>query len=261
MREQDATPPDVLVVDKAAGQKGQIATRQLRACGLDDDAILRRVRSGRLHRMHRGVYAVGHAGVPLEGRFMAAVLACGDPAFLSTFAGAAHMRFLREERLVDVTIIGRSTRRIDGVRVHTARSLDERDVWRHDAIPVTSPARTLLDSPSSCPRRRSELEDVVLDLLDSAAIERPEINVALRLDGARIVPDFLWREQRVVIEADGAAWHDHKLVREHDAERQAAVEALRRVGLAAGALDVLAQRSQRLADDPRDLHLRDPDEA
>jgi hypothetical protein len=49
----------------------------LRACGLSEAAIRRRVRDGRLHRLHLGVYAVGHPGVPLEGRFLAAVLACG----------------------------------------------------------------------------------------------------------------------------------------------------------------------------------------
>jgi hypothetical protein len=73
---------------------------------------------------------------------------------------------------------------------------------------------------------RSELEDVVLGLIDIATSERPEINATLRLDGERPVrPDFLWRDLRVVIEADGAAWHDDKLTREDDAQRQAILEA------------------------------------
>jgi len=62
---------------------GVISIRQLELAGLDGDAVMRRVRCGRLHRLHRGVYAVGHEGVTLAGRFMAAVLACGDGAALS----------------------------------------------------------------------------------------------------------------------------------------------------------------------------------
>jgi len=63
-----------------------------------------RVRCGRLHRLHRGVYAVGHEGVTLTGRFMAAVLACGDGAALSHFSAAAHWGFMHwEERHPEVT--------------------------------------------------------------------------------------------------------------------------------------------------------------
>jgi hypothetical protein len=73
---------------------------------------------------------------------------------------------------------------------------------------------------------RSELEDIVLDLIDRVTAERPEINAMLRLDGERAIrPDFLWRERGLVIEADGAAWHDDKLTREDDAEKQAMLEA------------------------------------
>lgn len=96
--------------------------------------------------MHRGAYAVGHAGVTLEGRFMAAVLACGGVAYLSRFSGSAHLGFMAwEERRIEATVIGASARRVDGLRVRRARSYDARDFIRHDGIPVTSPARTLLD--------------------------------------------------------------------------------------------------------------------
>jgi predicted transcriptional regulator of viral defense system len=72
---------------------------------------------------------------------------------------------------------------------------------------------------------RSELEDIVLDLILKAGFKRPEINVPLRIKGRRIVPDFRWPERRLVVEADGAAWHDSRLSREDDAERQALLEA------------------------------------
>ena len=81
-----------------------ISIRQLELAGLDGDAVMRRVRCGRLHRLHRGVYAVGHEGVTLTGRFMAAVLACGDGAALSHFSAAAHWGFMHwEERHPEVT--------------------------------------------------------------------------------------------------------------------------------------------------------------
>jgi very-short-patch-repair endonuclease len=258
---------------KAGEQNGQITTRQLRACGLDSHAIATRVRAGWLHPMHRGVYAVGHTGVTLDGRFTAAVLACGDRAFLSWFAASAHLEFIEwEERRIEVTVVATSARRVDGLRVHRARSLHWRDTMRHKGIPVTSPARTLLDLATVLPPKalrgaarraqanhcvsmrqlleciersnghpgvgalraaisdgpaptRSVLEDLLLDLLDRAGIQRSEVNARLRLGGLTVIPDFLWRAQRIAIEADGERWHEHKLVREHDADKQAILEA------------------------------------
>jgi very-short-patch-repair endonuclease len=66
---------------------------------------------------------------------------------------------------------------------------------------------------------------VVLDLILRGGLTRPDVNVPLMISGRRVVPDFRWPGQRLVIEADGAAWHDHKLAREDDAERQALLEA------------------------------------
>jgi hypothetical protein len=250
---------------------GVLSIHQLRACGLDDHAIARRVRDGRLHRLYRGVYAVGHIGLTLRGRFRAAVLACGERAVLSHFAAAAFWGFWTwDARLIDVTI-GSGTRDIDGIRVHRSRTL-ERDVFVRHGIRVTSPARTLLDLAAVLPERslrrmarraqaqravtireihellaranghhgaerlraviadgpaptRSDLEDLLLDLLDKAKIQRPEINAPLRFEDETITPDYLWRAQRVAIEADSVTWHEHKLTREHDADKQARLEA------------------------------------
>ena len=266
-------PPDVLVALKAADQKGQITNDQLRACGLDRGAVLRRARAGRLHLTYPGVYAVGHAAVTREGRLMAAVLACGEAAYLSWFSAGMLLAYLPwEERLPHVTVVGTKARSVTGIHAHRARSLHWRDVMRHEGIPMIAPARTLLDlatvlKPAALRRAarraqaahlvnlaqlleamgrcnghpgvralravvsdgpaptRSELEDVVLELLDNAGIERPEVNPGLLLDGSKVIPDFLWRDRRVVVEADGAAWHDHKLAREHDVARQATLEA------------------------------------
>jgi hypothetical protein len=75
--EELANPPDVLVARLAAEQDGVISLRQLRACGVSSDGVTTRVRSGRLHRIYRGVYAVGHVAVPVRGRLRAAALAAG----------------------------------------------------------------------------------------------------------------------------------------------------------------------------------------
>ncbi len=86
---------------------------------------------------------------------------------------------------------------------------------------------------------RSALEDVVLDLIDEAGIERPEINPRLQVDGRTIVPDMLWREQGLVVELDGLRWHSDPLSRENDAERQAILEAHRQPQRAPRAVDRL----------------------
>jgi very-short-patch-repair endonuclease len=72
---------------------------------------------------------------------------------------------------------------------------------------------------------RSELEDVVLDLILAAGLRSPDVNVPIVLDGRHIVPDFRWPDRQLIVEADGRAWHDNKLAREDDAERQALLEA------------------------------------
>ena len=66
----------------AAEHDGVLSIVQLRACGLTNRAITRRVGDGLLHRVHRGVYAVGHPAITLRARFRAAVLACGEHAIL-----------------------------------------------------------------------------------------------------------------------------------------------------------------------------------
>jgi hypothetical protein len=116
------------------------------ALGLSGGAIATRIRTGRLHRVHRGVYAVGHARIDGNGLYMAAVLACGDGAVLSHRAAAA-LWCIRasNSRIVDVTVPGRGGRAgRRGIRVHRG-ALRPRDVALVDGIPVTTPARTLID--------------------------------------------------------------------------------------------------------------------
>jgi Transcriptional regulator, AbiEi antitoxin/Protein of unknown function (DUF559) len=246
---------DKAVADLAAEQWGVLSLDELRECGLTSKAVLSRVRRGWLHRLHRGVYAVGHPNVPLNGRFLAAVKACGPTARLSHFSAAAlHGILPWQERHVDVTVTGTGTRRHKGIRVHRAAHTD--GVTRREGIRVTTPAQTLLDlssmpkfkalrratrqarslgliTPSEAARiidtgympTRSELEDAVLELILKGGLEPPDVNVPLNLDGRRVIPDFRWPAQRLIVEADGRDWHEHRLAREDDAERQALLEA------------------------------------
>jgi predicted transcriptional regulator of viral defense system len=140
-------PPDVRIAMDAARQHGVVSARQLEAAGLNRTAIAVRGQSGRLHRIHRGVYAVGHDGLTLDGRFMAAVLAGGAGAVLSHRAGCALAGLVRwdDNRRIDVTVLDRGARARPGIRFHRARSLDPRDTTRIRGIPTTTPARAILE--------------------------------------------------------------------------------------------------------------------
>jgi uncharacterized protein DUF559 len=81
---------------------------------------------------------------------------------------------------------------------------------------------TIADGPAPT---RSDHEDLVLDLIDRFAIERPELNAWLHLDGRHISPDMLWRDERLVIECDSRRWHSDPLTRQDDADKQAILEA------------------------------------
>jgi very-short-patch-repair endonuclease len=76
-----------------------------------------------------------------------------------------------------------------------------------------------------CVPTRSELEDAVHDVIRRGHFEEPQVNRDMIVGGRWTRPDFLWPEQRLVVEADGREWHDHRLAREDDAERQARLEA------------------------------------
>src|SRR4051812_31421911 len=103
--------PDVLVALCAADQWSVLSLDELRSCGLTRDAVSVRSRNGRLHRLHRGVYAVGHPNVPVEGVLLAAVKACGRGARLSHYAAGALWEFLDwDGRWPEVTVPRRSAR-------------------------------------------------------------------------------------------------------------------------------------------------------
>jgi predicted transcriptional regulator of viral defense system len=130
----------------ATRQHGAVARRQLLAIGLGPAAIGRRVDAGRLHRVHLGVYAVGHPTLTLDGRRLAAVLACGPDAALGYASAAALWGLRRTEPAVRHVVVrtagGRSR---PALRIHRHPRLTADDVTARRGIPVTTPARTLLD--------------------------------------------------------------------------------------------------------------------
>jgi predicted transcriptional regulator of viral defense system len=136
----------VALAQLAARQHGVVATRNLAALGFPRSTITRHVAAGRLFRVFRGVYAVGHPRLSRRGRWMAAALAYGQNALVSHRSAAALWGLLPPaDGRIDVTV-DKGARRAGraGVRLHRAR-LHPDDRSLRDAIPLTSPSRTLLD--------------------------------------------------------------------------------------------------------------------
>jgi very-short-patch-repair endonuclease len=242
---QKSDTPDVEVAAIAARQHGVAARWQLEAAGLGARGIRNRVERGQLHRVHRGIYAVGHRGLSLHGRWMAAVLACGEGAVLSHGSAAVLWKLLRPiDGPVHVSIPIESSRRSRrGIHLHRCPSLARRDgpllVTRRDGIPVTSVARTIHDFRGAVPprlvrrairqaefmglrlegvesdRSRSDLESYFLELCRRHRLPAPEVNVKL---GSWEV-DFLWRERRLVVETDSFAYHRGSVAFEDDHAR------------------------------------------
>jgi hypothetical protein len=130
----------------ASCQHGVVALYQLTAVGLGPRAVEHRVGTGRLHRLHAGVYAVGHTNLTQRGRWMAAVVACGAGALLSHRSAAELWGIgAYADIRIDVTVPDRSGRRRGQIAVHRPRSLPDDDRAEVDGIPVTTPARTILD--------------------------------------------------------------------------------------------------------------------
>ena len=157
MGKQVAHPPlDVRLAALAKRQHGVVTWAQMLDLGLGPHGIAERVRTGRLHRIYRGVYAVSPARLRKEGYWLAAVLACGLGAVLS-HRSAASLWELRPSaaQAIDVTVPSRSGRkRRRGIKVHRSGRLTPAEVMIRDGIPVTTVARTLLDLADVLPAQR-----------------------------------------------------------------------------------------------------------
>lgn len=149
-------PADPLIAQLAGQQHGVVARRQLLRLGLSGSAIDHRTDRGRLHVVHRGVYSVGHRLLGKEGKWMAAVLACGRGAVLSHGSAAAlwGIRSANLEQPTDVTT-PRACHSRSRLRRHVSRLPgDETTVER--GIPVTTVPRTIFDLAAEEPMHQVE---------------------------------------------------------------------------------------------------------
>jgi hypothetical protein len=248
---------DAGIASLADAQHGVVSRSQLLVQGLTDEDIARRIKAARLHRLHRGVYAVGHRVLTAEGRWMAATLATGGALSHGTAAAAWDLRPAGGS--IHVTVSGTAGRaRRPGLRIHRSVSLEPHDVTTYRGIPITEPHRTLIDlartltgrpleqavnraerlvdferlrrsAPPALravleryatPQTRSELEERFLKLCDDHGIPRPEVNA--RVEGIEV--DFVWRDRRLVVEVDGYAHHRSPAAFERDRERDVLLE-------------------------------------
>jgi very-short-patch-repair endonuclease len=192
----------------AANQHGVIRLDQLLRAGLTRSAISRRVRAGQLHRLHRGVYAVGHANLSNKGRILAAVFACGKDA-VASHQSAAYLWSLSPKcpPLVHVTIPDRGSRaRRQGIVLHRSSTLRPSEITKKHNIPLTKPERTRQDLGWDRRPTRSELERLFLRVCRAHDMPLPETNVKI---GPHTV-DALWREERLVVEVDSYAYHSDR---------------------------------------------------
>ena len=249
---------DARCAQLAAGQWGILDLDDLRACGLTQQAVSKRVAAGRLFALYRGVFAYANPKLELEGCFLAAVKACGPDAVLSHFSAAA-LHGIVEWDYRDPEVTAPTPRRHKGIRTHRSASIER--VYRK-GIPVTPIVRTLIDlaailrykplrravneafnkgliKPSdllatnhrgarklrrilaTAAPTRNDFEDIMRAIADEYDLPTPAVNQPL----LGYVPDFRWSAQRVIVETDGARTHGHILARTDDAERQAILEA------------------------------------
>ena len=245
---------DLTVAEIAARQHGVVTISQLRSAGLGRHAIELRVRSGHLHRVHQGVYAVGHAGLSRGGRYMAAVLALGDGAVLSHVSAAVLWGLVparKDDEAVHVSLPSpNGRRRRSGIAIHRT-TFAPGDLSRRARIPVTAPNRTLrdmradrsvdpklfrkavgqaqhrrlrLDPRLTADRARSDLEQDFRAFVRRHRLPPAEINAPV----GPFTVDFLWRSHHLAVETDSYEYHHGLVAFEDDHERDLA---LRRLGL------------------------------
>ncbi len=159
----------------AGRQHGVVARAQLLSAGVTSEVVAHRVKTGRLQRLHRGVYLVGPLKAP-HTREMAAALACGGSAAVSHRSAAVLWQMLprgRDEEPVEVVVAeGRAGRR-PGIRVRHLHTLRFDEVMVRDGIPITTPARTLYDLASTVAER--ELERALAEGFAQRLVQRSEV--------------------------------------------------------------------------------------
>lgn len=262
----NSTQCERLILDLARRQHGLVARAQLIRGGVPGGRIDYRLRTGRLSRVFRGVYAVGPVVAPLR-RPMAAILLAGDGAWLGFDSALAFWQLARApapDASIHILTVRDVRSAADEVIVHRTARVEADEVTIRDGVPVTAPARTILDYAATAPRReieyaigrahragllepadllglldryrrrpgvsllrlildemadptfvRSEAERRLIELLRVAGLPLPRTN--RRVIGLEV--DFVYPEERLVIEVDGRAYHSGDPAFERDHER------------------------------------------
>jgi very-short-patch-repair endonuclease len=252
-----------------------VSRNQLRRLGLSDRGISDALARGWLRPVFHGVFAVGHGHLTVHARMLAATMACG-PGSVVSHATAAWLLGMWDRRpdAIDVIAPVEAGRKIAGIRRRFVPPPTGREVWRRQGVPLTSPARTIVDCAGILDRRgveqlvegasvaglldvaaidrvldgprrrgtktllrvvgpwrryrpgikiRSRMEAKLLPLLTEAALPIPQTNGKLRLGRKIYEVDFLWREQKLVVETDGGRFHDNPAAGARDSDRNRAL--------------------------------------
>ncbi len=248
----------------ALRQQGVIFHEQALRLGLSAKQIKTWVATGRWRRLHRGVYAVGHAPLSDLGRALAAVFGCGPGALLShrSAAGLWALQGMPTGRPHVTCPVPRARR--EGIVVHRSRRLTSAEGTLRRGIPVTTLPRTIVDlaevgteqEVERCVRSaerlhgfdrtvlepipgrrgtrrlrspahftRGHLERRLLEVLRRFGLALPEMNV--RRHGIEL--DAVWWEAGIVLELDDWASHRDReaFIRDRKRDRRHHVAGLR----------------------------------
>lgn len=254
---------DLILADFADRQFGRVARWQLVPLGFDDDAIRHRLNRRQLRTVRRGVYAVGHAPESIRARWMTDMLACGPDSGLGALTTLQLFGAVRESRARTVVITARRGRTgPKGVDMRTARNVEfidwggfktttlaralldaapmlddekleaayERSVKEHGLDPSLIPKRNkrlnqlIADHKLGTAMTDSELENLFRRILKAAQLPQPLSNQDVWTGERFYKPDFLWPQQKVIVEIDG--WEVHRSQREADSRREADLSAM-----------------------------------
>ena len=249
------------VAEIAALQHAVIASWQLKELGFSRYWVDRQLSAGRLHPLHRGVYAVGHKRINRRGHWMAAVLALGPASLLShRTAAALHGLLYPRDGWPHVTVQAKGRPKRNGIVIHQVTTLPERTTV--DAIPTTTVSRALLDL--------ANVDDPLLPYAVETAYDNGGVNLGgiqghkgitklrkaikdyeptphwtrsrlekrfFRLCRKHGIPlpsvnqwiegyevDMVWREQRLIVELDTEATHGTRSARRKDPIRDAKLQ-------------------------------------
>ncbi len=188
---------DRRIADLVRAQHGLVTLEQLRSAGLGGPGVRKRVRAGRLHRIHREVYAVGHPVISRTAQMLAAVLACGEDAALSHLPAAEKLGVRRASPRLEVSVPRPGGRTRPGVVIHRVAPWHPQDLCTIDGVPTTTLPRTLVDIASAVGQRgveRAIAEAQHLKMFDRGAMRA----AIIRMTGRRGVAIV-----RAALEVDG----------------------------------------------------------